>query len=1836
MAQKLELIVNLLREMNRANNNVAESFTNLVDNLKNKCDLLDKNINSVELLTAYLTEAAKNINERFSAASIAFTGIEQALNLTFEDNNRHVNNSEMKDLFKKISTNIAKFYKTSKKQTENLSKIDSKLDKIKSKKTSNKTQIDLINEITEDFKTYNESYKDHLAVVITDLRIITENLKKVQQDKLSDNILENMEKIGDSVQDLTATLESFNFGEKSLDEALENISTNESLKLTQAVIENIIEKYEEISKKITNLANKNTIDDITDDTIDEIQSKEIFETISNKTEDLVTQTNTVKQTLVNVTKNIEKLPDTKILEDSLQNLFNKLENLAEGIDKIDTCSSILDIDSKITNLTNELSIIKNIIADLNEIISVKVLRTIKDTSFENGNDEIKTHILKMLSNIPQKEDIESLLTSNKLSLKSVEESVTLATEISKKIDKLPTKSDINKISSKTDEIENIIDNINFDEEFSNLYNKTTELENWLTESQIKENTKETLEKIQTVADKSDLSQISAATNEINQKTSDIDEKLITISEYLNNIKNFDNSEFSKLLSEIKEFLENKRSNFDEIDNIKKQTALSIENYTNTIKELLDTSDKGISEELCQKFDNLETELNNYSISNESALTEIISKLDEFKYIFESTDSNNSQPSLKESASEILEIKNQIKALGESFGVLNYEKGSTENNISEFVSQKLEELGNNLDILTSNIENKLEHGFVYNAELIEEKTAVLLDFIKELRHANSENIDLYERLTVADNKLIDFKQELEFVNTDAINNLNSKTDKLLEELEPIKAVILELANGSGKIQSEKIKNQLGVLHDSVQDDLTECTKYSRSTFDKLEDAYAQISDDLSKTENNLRDFILGDIDSVIIKIDNLRADLEENLNRISPPEAEHMAEFKTFVEQISKFKDDQKALLTEVAEDIKTSISEKITTSHEELKSMLTVSVNNEEIISAIENLKRCFKSKIKELSKLQKENIENAFDNIDGFATNQYEKAFETDKNAKIIEELKEDFNKFSELIKELSDENSEIGEVLNIIKGKMDSITVVKAEIDPEIVEAEDSSVDSDSDSDTENNENSVQDTDDDIEDDEFDTDEDDYDDDEIIVGTDNFDFIKALDLLKQDINNLHKDIEKIIPKEEQKKATTTLKSIPTLGNDNLLLSLNNKIEKLAKEIQNKDWLEEIKSYLAGGEIQTMLEEISGKIDILTLSDNSEWIGEIKQALDQLNGDIGDNSNEQVRSMLALINEKIDILAATDDYDIMEEVRDAIERLDENNSSNELLNVINEKIDILAASDNVEDFEDIKDVLTSIEDKIDNISSAGELENIKHTISQLEKNLLDGTSKTENIEELEDIKDVLDSIENKIDNVASSETSNNIEDIKYTLLNIDEKIDNVASSDTSNHIEDIKSTLLNIDEKINNVAAAETSDNIEDIKATLLNIDEKVDSVKKLSESDAKITAILETLNHKIDIIASDDNSEARQSIEDIKHLIIAQTDYIEYLDKNDKTEALKKCLKELTLEVNNLTTNDSTKQIKKTIREMKESIMAAVVTIFEQVSFVEESEDIKDFVEEKTDEINQNLVEVTKQLKQITNANEDPDYTYSMQDIESDLAKLRLALNNLQENEQETQAARLSYILDNINQIGSSVEDLQNSLSKEEVLGLKLKFDRINTDIMSLNALTNQLLVKSGESYTAITDELSTKVDNVTKLLEHSNASDKVMRQALIYMGEWIDSASESMNKISTNSEEIIDIKSAIEGLKISVPEQTEILNSIEEKFDEQQERLSFFEKQLNKLGSLEDRFEEQQERIDRLEMSLEKILSAVEDIDDSKVTRKIDKIDKQLSKLSTNIEKLASYVD
>lgn len=1696
MVQELDLIVDLLREMKRANSTNSQSFDNLLAGINSKVDVMGRNTASAELLKACLSELTKNLDDRYSTTLSRLSEIEKALNVVFKAQNEHVKNKEFMELFDKFSTTLNNFYSDSRQQKSILNGIEARLSDISTDKSDKEDILRTISLLRNDFENLNHNYKRSIDGINSDLKAVLSNMTKADKVSITKQISEQVQVMYKATGEIVNYLNAIDKRDANLEKILANVATNESLKLTQGFIDSIIEKSEEISARLTTLADKSDISDLRTATglINEVVTKELFTKITSETETLISQTDDIKKTLAHVTRNIDAQPDTRMFEDALQNLFKNFESLSQDINKLDYAENISEIDTRINVIANELSIIKHIAADINEAVMSRVLTAIEDISFENESSDIKTHISNLLSELPQKEDIDRILANDLFNRGAVETLIDKTDKIADMLDTLPTyedmeklsnnqlnlidnlqdvasKSDIENLEAKADEIEEMIDNLNFDDEFENIYDKAMNIENWLVESMIKEKSDEILSQFTKKANQTDIIEILSTSKKIandleelsqntdakkvNRTVSEVysmidelkndfinttemhnDSIIVALSELQNSATNIvtveefnsfaedlktfvetlavdleslktGTSEVDKSIAEIKKILVSKQGEFSEYDSVNNKILANIESYISELKTVIDTSDS--NSEIMTKISKIEDDLAKFKSINEESLQQIVSRLEKFGMISNLSDSESSSE-FESSILELTEIKNQIKALGDSFNSLNFGKSTNEGNISEFISNKLEEL-------SQDFEAQVNQGFIQNTELIEEKTELLHSLIKDLRHTNSGNIDMYERLTVADNKLIDFKQELELVNTDIVNAVNEKLNK---ELNPIKELLSNMLANIVKINFSDMAQPLEDVQNSVAEIITD-----NSTLDKIEDIYTKISNEIIASESGLKDYVLGEIDSVIIKIDSIKEDLDNSISAIAPPDYEKMKEFSEFASQINDFRKSQQEFYEKLSANISETISEQFTTQTEDLKSLLAVCDNKSAILDAIEDLK------------INLRNFINTSSLEDDFATNEYEKAFEADGS---IEQIKTEFDKFAEVMSNLTEQNQEIKDVLNSLKDKLETSAATQS---------------------AENSEFDIADENSDIA--------------EFLSAPEkssNFDIIKALDMLKEDIENLNQDIN------------------------------------------NMDWLEEIKNYLAGNEIKTMLAQINNKIDVLAMSDNTDWIEDIKQVIEDLNQtDLNEiqESNTQIQSVLELINEKIDILATSDSTDWIEDIKQVIEEVNQadlneiqesNTQIQSGLELINKKIDILATSDNSTDFEDIKDTLESIESKLN---------------SQEEPN-----------------------IENK------------------------------------------------------------------------------------LSESDAKITSMLEALNHKIDILASYDDTETQFALEDVKALILEQKDSLDKLDNNNNTDAFKKCLDELTLEVNNITSNNS-QEIQKTLKEMKESIMAAVVTIFEQVSFIEESEDIKDFVEEKTDEINKNLIEVTEQLKQI--ANTDNDYTYSMQDIESDLAKLRIALNELQSSEQDAKTEQLSFILDNINRIGSTVENLQSSMTKEE------EFSDLKTKL-------NEIAETSGESYNTIgkilTDQLSTKVDRVTKLIERSNDSDKVMRQALIYIGEWIDSTSESMNKISTNSDEIVDIKLSIENLKSVIPQHTNILNSIEEKFDEQQERLAYFEKQITKLGNLEDRFEQQQERIDRLEMSLEKILSAVEDIDDSKVTRKIDKIDKQLVKLSSNIEKLASYVD
>ncbi len=1947
MAQELEQIVEILREMKRATSNNSESFDRLLNSINNKLNMMDKNDSSADLIKTYLGEIAKSTEDRYSKTMSKFSEIEQALKSIFNSQDEHVKTKDIKELFDIFSTNLNNFYSEARQQRALITSIEARISELSNNKSDKEDILRTITLLRNDFENLNQVYKNTIDSVNTDIRTIISNLTKSDQTAINNHIKEQVDIMYRAINDIINCLTAIDKRDANLEQLLSNVATNENLKHTQAVVDSIIKKSEEISQQITTLANKSDIEGLQmaasymNQKIDETATKSSFEELSDKTDSLNFITSEIKQSLAKVSKDIEAIPDTSDLEESVQDLFKKLDSISKDIERASVKKNFNDLNLNFSNFTEDFQTIKNIIEDLNEVVTLKILTAINDLSFENEFNEIKDHVTKVLATLPQKEDIDIILESNETNKETLEDLINKTEILTDKVEALPThddietlnntqislienlqgianKDDIERLASKADEIEDMIDKINFDDEFENLYDKTASIEKWLIASNVKETSAELMSKIDKKAEQKDVLSIlktmdnivdeidelsrnidvkkvnrtvadvyqmieelkndfinttemhndsvivnlselqksienivtgdefdnfvedlksfvanSISNNEefktqfielkeyqlnilerleklnissieesINKSSLSIEESLNSISDYLSNINKTNTEEIKKAIAEIKEILENKKSNFHEIEKGNSYTIASIEDYLKEIKMILDTSDQDLSENVKIKLEEIENNLKNYQTSNENAISAIISKLEEYQNKIDMDE--NSPDGISTSRGEITEIKDRIIALSNAFNSTNFENSNFAGT-STFVSQILTELGSNLDILSNNIDDKLQHGFAYNAELIEEKTSAIIDFIRELKESNTTEEQVYNTLDSADIQLEDCKQEIEFINTDIINSINSKNEQLLEILIPIKEMLANLVLPENN-EKATLKENLTDIHDSVIDDIVECTKYSKSTFDKLEDSYEKISRELTDTQNNIKDFILSDIDSVIVKIDNLKADLEYSIEKITPPDASQMEEFRTFVEQIREFSCNPVDIIEKTAEGVKKSITETLTLHQEQIKSLLTVSVNNEEIINAIEDLKSSFYKKLEELNKLRIHSNQNT-ETIEEFATNQYEEVFESNQNTELVRELQNDFEKFSKLVKDLTTNNPEIEEVLDIIKSKMETISIAKTSSKQTIhesIKASDSDFDSDYDDSS--------DSDDDME--------------VSLVGVGNFDFIKAFDLLKHDIQNLHDDVEKILSREEQYQATAIAESdtTNTTNIDNETISaLNTKFEELTNIINKREWLEEIKAFIAGDEIHTILEEISSKIDVLTLSDNSEIINEVKNVISQLEiGTTSIASDPQIQSMLNLINEKIDIIASNEDYQIMEDVRDAIERIDSNSSNNN---------------------EETEKMLNAISSKIDDIASNGDtqlIEEVKEAIERIDLNTACNNEETEKL---------LNTISSKIDVIASNGDTQLIEEVKEAIERID--------LNTACNNEETEKLLNTISSKIDVIASSDNISDFEDIKDSFDLLTEQLEEINKnIEESNENvIKSIFDELNTKIDEIRNDNKFDPHD-FEDIKNLINEQSKYIENLDNSSKFDAIKDCLDNLTENIEDISFTDNTEIIKQLLREMKESIMAATVTLFDQISFIEEAEEIKDFivdevdevknlVDEKAGEINKNLANVTNQLKQITSSEEDPDYVYSMQDIESDLAKLRLALSNIQTPDNENQTQQLTSILENINSINNSVEELQNSLPKDEEL--ENKFEKVTSDINTLSILTKHLVVSSDESYSTltttfeefnklVTEKLTTKFDKVTKLLENSNDSDKVMRQALIYMGEWIDSASESMNKISTNAEEIIEVKSALESLKKTIPAQTDILNSIEEKFDEQQERLAYFEKQITKLSGIEDQFEAQQARIDRLEMALEKILSAVEDIDDSKVTRKIDKLDKQLAKLSTNIEKIASYVD
>ena len=1788
MAQDFEQILKILKEMQDKNEANSRSFDKLLESISNRLGK-DSDISS-DLVKAYVSELSKSVETKYNITLEKFEAIENAIKTVYQGQNEQMNQKDLKDLFSVFTQSVSNLYTEIKQEKALLSGIENKISEILNNKSDKQDILRTISLLRKDFENLNFSYKSIINDVNTNLKNIISNMIRLDPLKSNDNVKLQIEVTYKAVNEILSKLYDIDERNNNLEKILNNTATNEDLKITRGIVDAIIEKTQNIQEKLQDFAQKNDIENISDlikDKTEDLVKKENFSKLEKANNELLNNTDSIKHVLAKITQDLENIPDTNYIESALKSLYSQLDKISQNIENFDFQSAFTETNTKLDKFREEFEVIKNIVSDLDDIIHNRILEAIEELNFDTKTEEIKNEIKEAIRSIPSKEDIENILKSNDKLLSNIFENTK---DISQKLYDFSENSQFEDLRKEAQIIS---------QEILNIANKIEELTTAKDIDLLHGDYSEMSAEIREIANKLENSQIIDSITDIREENVQIVQEIRELANKLESVKN---------QYDIENILQTNNDIASDIRRISEK--LEIFASAEDIKKIAETTDN-IAKQISQA--NLNREFSKiYDKTNHIEQWLIDSRIKE----------------------SVEETSTFIKSKADQKDVLEIYK------YTEQIVKNLQELtqSTNLDDINSNIAN------------IGSQIEYIRNIFKENFSGNDGKI-IYQLLKLEKNIATNSISAKEF-NT-AISELKGLINEIISNIQN-----KEINEADAVLFQKEIKEQISKLDFS-------------NVMDILNKQYADINESINRSETDLSLISEHIHKHLPVNLDKIKKDIESIKQTLSAnkTEAANTEDFRNSFEELkniinSKIENQFNDTIQDKIEQIETSIVDcntynetrfaKITTMLEDFSSAFEANNSNSELTHNITLELADLKDQISSISSVFKASSESDFNGIRNF--------FE-----KKINDIGKDITNISDAFESRIIQNFNYN--TELIEGKTTALQETLIELSSELKNKDFSTQLNDSEKKLEDFKQEI---------DLIKTDLSEHFENNLKEIINKIDPIK--DSLKQinsdeifmEIKNSIEDLHDIVAKEDSFfNESSKLNDLYSILSQNIIDAQNNIKDFVVNDTDSIIIkLDNLKNY-----IETAFEDNEPLNKNLNI-DLSEYIKEINSFKEEqkelLTNGISEIKNEikeqgkELKSILSVAANHDDIIEAIDTLksSIKSRLAAFTTSKDENNgTSASVSEIISE--DITESINNIqEDFRTFKTKINNLTDKNNNIEAI--LENLNNKIDNIEPKTSNSDDSTKNSSELETFEDIIqalesfkadfknfqDSVKTTLDSENSGlnnkELLNNINEANKEFLNtftpaiaskIQDSFNNIVedmykklednSSKQKTNTEELFSKIQTLNTKIDIIAENNNNEILEDIydsldesiskkireinsKLDVLASEDNSELFEELTESDMQITSMLEDLRVRIDLISRNGN------LDEIKQLIKDQRNYIEELVPNDRIETFKKCLDELSEEVSKISSDQiGQNDLNASLKEMKESIMSAVVSIFDQVSFIEESEDIKDFVEERTDEINKNIATITKQLQQMSNIGDFDDYTYSMQDIETDLAKLRLALKNIQDERDVAQAEEFSQITEKLHQITSSVDNL----TQDEIKALK-------SEISNLKEQTQFLIATSDRSYNALNSgdfeeflngNLTGKVDKVTAMLEKSENSDSVIRQSLIYMGEWIDSASESINKISANSEEIEKITKVLENLK-----------------NTQQEQLNKIENEFNKFEYLEEKLEEQTKRIDKIEMNIDKVLNAIENIDDTSVTRKIDKIEKQISKLGTNIEKLASYVD
>lgn len=287
--------------------------------------------------------------------------------------------------------------------------------------------------------------------------------------------------------------------------------------------------------------------------------------------------------------------------------------------------------------------------------------------------------------------------------------------------------------------------------------------------------------------------------------------------------------------------------------------------------------------------------------------------------------------------------------------------------------------------------------------------------------------------------------------------------------------------------------------------------------------------------------------------------------------------------------------------------------------------------------------------------------------------------------------------------------------------------------------------------------------------------------------------------------------------------------------------------------------------------------------------------------------------------------------------------------------------------------------------------------------------------------------------------------------------------------------------------------------------------------------------------------------------------------------------------------------------------------------------------------FSKESFKDIKDLICELKRNLSYLQSGDEDSDYTYSMQDIESDVAKIRIYLNELG---QHVNTLAENDTKDDLNNIFLTLDSINQRVQKDENFETVDNIKKLQEDVLSISTRVNTLLLSSDkdsetlntslEEFKTCFDEINTQLQSETNVQQYNNIEtalerinnvlqenksyNELINQSLVMLAEWVDSAGESLTNISQRLGGGID--------SIEIPETidyTAKIEALEQKIAEQNSLIA-----------------QQQAYISTMDEKMTTILEFSAKNDPSIVMEKMNSIDAKLEKLNNSIGKLTSYVD